>query len=358
MKIFKQTKWLALMGVIMIAATGCQTSKPVPGVLGDANGDSTTSKPAPAPVEKTKGEKYREALTAYRPMAVMLDNHSGARPQAGLKSAEVVVEALAEGNITRYMAIFFTSNSEPVGPIRSSRPYFIDRAMEYKALYVHVGGSPQALSDIRKYKVADLDGLTSSGKVFWRKKHKKMPHNQYSTLEVLRSEADRKKYDSAVEVSHMTYNNDDLTPSGESATSLLMPYRKKTSKDSGYSVSYQFDPQTMLYNRYINGVAHKDEIDDSQIAAKNLIVQVVPTRVVDDKGRLDLELVGSGKGFYLSMGIKVPIQWQKDDRFDRTIYSDETGKELSFNPGKTWIQIVPASMKLTFEPTTETTTQQ
>lgn len=293
-----------------------------------------------------EGSAYIAQLNSQRAVAVMLDNHSGARPQAGLKDAEIVIEALAEGNITRYMAVFFGGMPELVGPIRSARPYFIDRAMEYEAVYVHIGGSPKALSDVKKLSLADLDGLSSSNKVFFRKSHKKMPHNAYSSLEILRAEASKRKFDMSPKPLDWHFNSTDQVPIGDAVNRLVMPYRKN---DGGYSVSYQYDTATKRYMRYINGKAHLDEIDSSAIGAKNVIVQVVPTKVVDDVGRLDLELVGSGDAFYLSNGVKVPLTWSKANRQAQTVYKNPQGDVLSLNPGNTWIQIVPKNMALQWE---------
>lgn len=342
---------VVMMSVLLSASlvfSGC-SNKPVPKVL-DPNSKDSTVTTVPEAAKEPEGVLYEKKLSEARPIAVMLDNHVGARPQAGLKNAEVVIEALAEGNITRYMAFFFTTNAELVGPVRSARPYFIDRAMEYDALYVHVGGSPKALSDVRSLKIADIDGLSTSGKVMWRKKHKKMPHNLYTSIEALRTEADRKRFDSDVRVQGYEYNNETIKPDGQETTGLEMLYRRKATKDSGYIVKYIWHEASKMYQRYINGDLHTDEIDQSPIAAKNVIVQIVPTRVVDDKGRLDLELVGSGSGFWLTEGVREPITWSKSDRRGQTIYKDESGKVLSLNPGKTWIQIVPDKMKLQFEP--------
>lgn len=346
---YERTKKI-LMPTLILAAiflTGCKTS---PEKALTAQPDATQTEVSTSVVEQApkqdEGAAYIAKLNSQRAVAVMLDNHGGARPQAGLKDAEIVIEALAEGNITRYMAIFFSGMPESVGPIRSARPYFIDRAMEYNAVYVHIGGSPKALSDVKKLSVADLDGLSSSNKVFFRKAHKKMPHNAYSSLEILRTEAARRKYDMSPKQLDWHYNREDQVPVGDAVARLVMPYRKS---DGGYVVSYQYDAATQMFMRYINGKAHLDEIDNSAIGAKNVVVQVVPTKVVDDVGRLDLELVGSGDAFYLTNGVKIPLTWSKASRSAETVYKNPQGDVLSLNPGNTWIQIVPKNMALQWE---------
>ena len=83
-----------------------------------------------------------------RPIAIMIDNHSDAWPQAGLQKAYMVYEIIAEGGETRLMALFKGVDVDKIGPVRSARHYFIDYAMENDAIYVHFGQSPQAESDI------------------------------------------------------------------------------------------------------------------------------------------------------------------------------------------------------------------
>src|SRR5687768_16361805 len=71
-----------------------------------------------------------------------------------------------------------------IGPVRSARPYYVDFAAEYKALYAHVGGSPQALSQLRSYPGIDLDEI-GNNRYFWRDKSRRAPHNTYTSSEKL-----------------------------------------------------------------------------------------------------------------------------------------------------------------------------
>lgn len=123
-----------------------------------------------------------------RPFAIMFDNHPRARWQAGLSQAEIVYEFMVEAPYTRYMGIYLINDPKSIGPIRSSRPYFITTLLEYDAVYVRVGGSSQAKQDVIKLKIADIDGLSSSNKVLWKdtKVNKRAPHNTYTNMEVLR----------------------------------------------------------------------------------------------------------------------------------------------------------------------------
>ena len=107
-----------------------------------------------------------------RPIAVMIDNHNGAWPQAGLNQAYMVYEIIVEGGETRLMALFKGVTVDKIGPVRSSRHYFLDYAMENDAIYAHFGWSPQAKSDISKYSINNINGITESSSTFWRVKDK------------------------------------------------------------------------------------------------------------------------------------------------------------------------------------------
>ena len=85
-----------------------------------------------------------------RPIAVMIDNHSDAWPQAGLNQTYMVYEIIVEGGETRLMALFKGVDVDKIGPVRSSRHYFLDYVMENDAIYAHYGWSPQAESDVSK----------------------------------------------------------------------------------------------------------------------------------------------------------------------------------------------------------------
>src|SRR6188768_1982769 len=156
---------------------------------------SPTPTPIPTPVTvpaPLTGEPVSAAVAARHPIAVMIDDLSAARPQSGLSSASVVWQAPAEGGIPRYMALFQEGSPRAVGPVRSSRYYYIAWASEWRSVYVHVGGSPQALAFLHSAKgrgsaVYDADGFRYEGRYLWRIHTRFAPHNVYSDASHLRS---------------------------------------------------------------------------------------------------------------------------------------------------------------------------
>ncbi len=269
-----------------------------------------------------------------RPIAIMFDNHPRARWQSGLKDAEIIYEFQVEAPYTRYMGLFLMNDPEQVGPIRSSRPYFVTKVLEYDAVYVRVGGSNQAMLDIKNLKVADIDGLTSSNKVFWRLSHKKIPHNLYSSMEVLRKTQEDRKYKMQGDYTGFLFKEDPEDIQGQDANKILIQYRKDNKTE------YIYDQEAKVYTRYKDGDLHIDESDESPLMAKNIIIQPVITRVIDNEGRLAIDLEGQGQGLYISHGKSVEIKWSKESRSSRTIYMDLEDNELVLNPGVTWIQMV------------------
>jgi len=292
------------------------------------------------------GLEITEEQAAARPIAVMLDNQYRARPQAGLSDAEVVFEVLAEGYITRYMAIFQAYQPEVIGPVRSARPYYIQRALEFNPLYVHVGGSMQALTDIINLQMADVDGLSVGAGVFYRTSHKNMPHNAYSSHDGIRKEADRKNYFTQVEFAGMPISYETYTLEGQSADQVTIWYKESSANDSvGYSVAFKYDSENEQYLRYVNDEKHLDEETEIHLYADNIIIQQVAHKTLDSAGRREVSMVGSGNGYYVNKGLYVPITWKKTGTYNQTTYYYEDGSELILNPGKTWVQVIKTSME-------------
>lgn len=284
-----------------------------------------------------------EVKVNRRPVAVMFDNHHGARWQSGLKDAEIVYEFLVEAPYTRYMGIYLINEPQSIGPIRSARPYFITSALEYDAVYVHVGGSEQAKSDIKTLKIADIDGLSSTNKVFWRKSHKKMPHNLYSSMEVLRATQEERKYKMTGEYTSFKFKEDESDIDGNMANKVTINYRKNNTTE------YNYDAEKKIYTRLKDGKLHIDESDETPIVAKNIIIQEAKTKVLDKEGRLEIQLVGEGQGKYMTNGKVIDIKWVKKSRSDKTKYYNQSGEEIVLNPGVTWIQIVEPSTEIVVE---------
>lgn len=299
---------------------------------------------------KLTGLEISEAQSLARPIVAMLDNHYGARPQAGLSDAEVIFEVLAEGSITRYMAVFQANKPEVIGPVRSARPYFIDRALEFNPLYVHVGGSMQALTNIINYRLADIEGLSVGAGVFYRTDHKNMPHNAYSSHDGVRKESNRKGYYETVEFQGMPVTYQPFQLEGKTCEHVTVQYKAPSSADSiGYSIAFRYIAEEKHYLRYVNGEEHLDEETKIHLFADNIIIQTASHKVLDSAGRRAIGMISNGAGYYVNKGVYIPITWEKESLYAQTKYYKEDGSELLLNPGITWIQVIKPSMEAIFD---------
>ncbi|MDF2836213.1 MAG: hypothetical protein K0Q63_1853 [Paenibacillus sp.] len=276
-----------------------------------------------------------------RPIAVMINNYSAARPQSGLTGADVVWEVLAEGGITRLVAIFQSTDglTNTIGPIRSNRKYLIDIADSYGAVMAHAGGSPEAYGILKKQGKPYLDEITNAGSSFWRSKDRKAPHNLYSSLEKLREGAAKKKYaeDKPVPVYR-------FAPDGTVATAAVTEEAREITLKflmmDGYEVGYRYDETTGLYKRSINGEPHLDLNNNETLSASNLIVFETAHRTLDNVGRLSVDLKSGGQAYLFQKGKKTDVDWVSGaDGMIR--FATKDGAEIALVPGKTYIHIVP-----------------
>ncbi len=274
-----------------------------------------------------------------RPIAVMLDNEYNARPQSGLLDAEIVYEFPVEGNITRYMAVYHHNHTDKIGPVRSARPYFIDKAMELNAVYVHCGGSPQALQDLVALKVNALNDLKGSP-CFWRAKDRKMPHNLYTSTKLMREVMDSSKFNNKTAPEYFKFSEELLNLDGKNTRMISFNYSKN------YTVGYEYNEKDKLYYRTINGIRLKDKESGKDIATTNIIVEKTTAKVLDKVGRLEVNNLGKDRGYYLTGGKLMEIEWSKSSRSAKTTYKDLKGNDIIMNKGNTWIQVVPDYVRI------------
>ena len=288
-----------------------------------------------------------------RPIAVMVDNNVNAQPQAAINSAYIVYEIIVEGNETRLMPVFKGVDDDTVvGPIRSVRHYYLDYMKENDAICSHLGQSPQAESDIKTYKMDDINGqVYDTGKArtstsqFWRVSHKKAPHNAYTSIGSLKAIAKKQGY-------KLTSNTDSVLNYTSKEVDLSKLENKKVANDvvipyaSNHKVEYKYDETTKRYTRYSKGKLQKDENTGENITTKNIIVTFVYNYELDDgegKGRQTLNNVGKANGYYITNGYATKIMCQKDSRTDQTKYTDDFGNEIDVNDGNTFINICPVN---------------
>lgn len=327
-------KIISALLLITVVLCGCGKKTEVP------------AEPEPSVVEEKAPETKEIKESDYRPIALMIDNDGNdSRPHAGLEDAYLLYEMYVEGSATRIMALFKDTNTEKIGPIRSSRHYFLDYALDNDAIYVHFGWSPQAQKDIPALGINNINGVLGvDGNVFWReRKYAGDYHSAYTSIQKIRDHAEKnKKYRLTTDKTSLRRTVEDADiEGGNPLTELTLPYA------GFYTVKYTYDDASKTYKRYLNGAGHITQ-KNIHLAAKNIVIQIASNSGIsgDDKGRQNIETVGSGKGYYITNGSVKPILWEKSERTSKTVYKYEDGTALVVNPGQTWIQIVPPSMTL------------
>ncbi len=351
---------------------------------GKLNIDPSLPKTESCPVNGkmyTKIEK--EIWESRRPLFVMIENSVEARPQSGLNEADVIYEAVAEGGITRFGAVYLcdvAAEDTIVGPVRSARTYFVNLASEYNyPLYTHVGGANcsaapgagcttdkrvQALEQINDYgwggsKGNDLNQFSIGYPTFWRDYERlgrtvATEHTMYSSTEKLFSFAKTRGWTNlspkgeewSDEFTSWQFKDDAKETDRGDISSVTFGFWEKY---QDFQVVWTYDPASNSYKRTNGNAPHKDLNNDSQLEAKVVIIQLVREHgPLDDHKHMLYDVVGSGEGYIFQDGKAIEVTWSKPSRTARTTYKDAKGKSVDFNRGKIFIEIIPSDNKVDF----------
>ncbi|MBI4427035.1 MAG: DUF3048 domain-containing protein [Candidatus Magasanikbacteria bacterium] len=284
-------------------------------------------------------------------VAVMVENHVDARPLSGLAEASVVYEAPVEANYTRFLAIYPANvKVDKIGPVRSARPYYLDWLSEYgDAMYMHVGGSPEAIVLIKEYKLFDLNEFYF-GRYYWRAPDRSAPHYIYTSSELWSRALDDysdedlvANYEGWAFSTSSPFGSAQGRPDHTITTSLgeseLAASLKITFLSPNYIVDWKFNSSTKKYDRYQGDELQRDT-SGKKIKADTLIIQRVKSLVIDEIGRKKINTVGSGEAMVFYDGQKIDGIWKKENRNDRTRFYDAIGEEIKLKPGKIWVEVV------------------
>jgi hypothetical protein len=272
---------------------------------------------------------------------VMIENSQQARPQSGLSQASVVFEAIAEGGITRFLALFQDQLPDNVGPIRSARPYFEQWALGFDAGYAHVGGSPEALQAIKDWGVRDLDQFYNSGS-YHRIPSRDAPHNVYTSLAALNQLEVSKGY----AASNFTgFGRKKEAPATVTARAINLAI-----SGALYNVHYDYNAPTNSYNRSEGGGAHSDANTNTQLSPKVVVAMVMPYSLEADGYHSNYGTLGGGQVFIFQDGTVTTGQWSKPDNKTQFSFTDASGKPIKLNPGQTWLTAVRAAANVTYTP--------
>ncbi|MBI3341669.1 DUF3048 domain-containing protein [Candidatus Curtissbacteria bacterium] len=321
-------------------------------------------KDKPCPINGAMYTKNREDLwKKRRPLGVMIENHTDARPIIGLTRSDVTYEAVAEGGITRTLNIYYCQDVGDLAPIRSARTYFVDWVSEYSALYSHVGGAntagpADALGQIRDYGILDMDQFGLGFPTYWRGTDKLAPHNVHSTTKKLWEAAAARgdgwgatdKNGKAWDATFVQWKFKDEAPVDQRGDQkpVVVPFWAQA---PDYTVTWQYDKTANVYKRFIGTTEQIDPITKETMAPKNVVVQFETERQANDgypDGHLLYGTIGTGQALFFIDGKAVKGTWNKASRTARTKYLDAQGKEVVFDRGQIWVQTIPVGNNVTY----------
>lgn len=292
-------------------------------------------KPAPVYYSLMTGVKVASPAEQTAPVTgVMIENSPDARPQSGLKQADVVYEAIAEGGITRFMALYQQGAPGTIGPVRSVRLYDLDWLAPYQGSLAHVGGSAEALQTIRSGSPwRDLDQFFNSGS-YSRVSDRYAPHNVYTSMDRLRALESAKGFTSSTFTS---FPRTDGTPTDKpSVASVAINFSSAL-----YNTTYTYSPGCNCYPRSQAGEPHLDR-EDGQIQPSVVVaLHVDETTIMQDGSRQKITTVGSGKADIFQNGTVIEGTWKKDSREAPMQLLDTAGQPINLARGQTWIAAVP-----------------
>lgn len=281
------------------------------------------------------------AAAGRRPVAIMVNNASAGLPQRGLAAADAMLEMVTEGGITRLMALYSDASAVPqVGPVRSARDQHVQFAIPLNAIVVHIGTSIYAENLINTYAYQGIDGRYLGPTCFWfdeaRATTRASEHCWYTDANLI-----------AAGIAHenlaQTGKSFPLLPFVDNTLEPVIP-EEGDAPDSAFQFSadnqvrFTYQADTGLYTKMAYGAPHADE-EGEQLSYKNVLILFAEVGMKEDNYCTDFNLV-SGYGYYLYGGKYRKILWQKGNPENPLKITDEQGKEVQINTGKSYIGVV------------------
>jgi hypothetical protein len=343
-------QWVIIIVIAVLLLGGIGTATYFLFIKKDAAVVGTTKKKAAPVVKKPTtvaanltGVPVDPTVNDRAVTAVMIENSLDARPQSSLEQAGVVFEAVAEGGITRFCALFQDTQPAYIGPVRSVRPYYIQWAFGFDAAIAHVGGSAEALANMREWGVKDLDQFANGG-FFQRISSRAAPHNVYTSISQLNELEGKRGYGKA-----------NYTPL---ARKKEQPAKTPTATSvdvnisgASYNSHWDYDATTNAYKRSQAGAPHM-QVDASgtqaQIQPKVVVTLIMSQGIAADGVHSAYGSIGSGTAIIFQDGTATEAKWTKNSRQENLKFTDASGKTIGLNPGQTWFTAVGDKSRVTY----------
>ncbi|MEN1969596.1 DUF3048 domain-containing protein [Lentibacillus sp. N15] len=328
--------FLLFMALLVVLMAGCTKDKE----QSDSNKKSR---------EKTdqseKGDIYpltglqADGSTDRRAVGVMVNNHRKARPQTGLSKADIVFEILAEGQITRFLALFQSEEPDVVGPVRSAREYYFELAKGYDTLYVYHGAANFVNDMIDERGIEHIDGALhdNDGTLFKRASSRKPPHNSYLQFDAVDDAAKEKGYDIKSKTEPLPFLTKDEVDqlSGNEAQHVRIDY---SLHDIMNVVEFDYDTDNEKYIRFSDREKTVELDTNEPIQVDNVFIVETAHKIIDDEGRRAVDIESGGDALLVQKGHVQQVQWEN---IDGRIIPVKNGDPVGLVPGKTWINVIP-----------------
>ncbi|NCN87633.1 MAG: DUF3048 domain-containing protein [Candidatus Pacebacteria bacterium] len=313
----------------------------------------------------------RQAWEQRRPMAVMIENTPDSRPQSGLADSDIVFEAVAEGGVTRFMALFYCDvqkSDTTLAPIRSARTYYVDYASGFNLpLYVHVGGAnvpgpTNALGQIGDYGWNGQNDINqfSVGYPTFVRDYNRIPGKEIATEHTMVTSTEKiwdvaeerewtnlspeRKYGREVieaedwKDGYIGWTFEDAP--GEKGDVSKISYDFWSGYDT-YSVSWEYNSETNRYMRSQAGEKHIDMNTDEQVSAANVVVLLTTEKgPINEKKHMIYGTTGTGDALIFKNGQAIEAEWYKKSRTSELSFKDAKGNDIEMARGLTWISVV------------------
>lgn len=345
---------MLLLGLLLLFLSGCESAGPTlsPTQPSPPTPRPRTAIPTPIPTERPvlheaplSGLPANPPISLWPPLAVVIPSDSG---QYGMSQASVVYEVATEGAVPRFLAIFEQVQASKIGPVRSARPYLVEWACPYGALFVHWGGSPETLKMLAESDcLYNLEGMVYEGAYFWREPDPQVPWNSLFT----RSDHLYGYLDAWGLYRFVNYqgylHKDDIPLENRPPTQTI-----SIANAFSYPVRYVYMAQENVYLREVQGQPHLDLLTGKQHRVKNVVVIFIPQEPIpgDEAGRIRVETVGEGEALIFQDGRVIQGRWSRERLQAETRFYGPEGREIAFNRGNIWIEVLSPGQRVEIVP--------
>ncbi len=336
---------------ITATATSVPTTSPLPTVTLSPT-PSIPSLAGPLDGVRMTAEQWN-ARKDLAPLSVMVDNAPGAHPHYGLETADIIYEALVEGGITRFMAVYWRQDAPRIEPIRSARTPFVIWTAELDAWYAHVGNAEtdnaaNAAGQIIAWGINDLNELTPGQEyAYYRDRDRLVPHNLASSTDSLRSLGNALGFGKQEKLPAPWLYKAEREGTGNLPAAGAIEVNFSPNRQFYGVTQWHWDAATNRYLRFANGGPATDAVSGKQMAVTNVIIMRAPAFVLETT-HVVYEQVGEGPVMVFLDGKVVEGTWRKPDTTARTRFYDKSGNEIALNRGQTFVSLVPMDGLVTF----------